>query len=112
VGHPPGGALLVLGGRAAQIACMRDIFILNEILAQDKIYILVGTLLGLNMKLALNFIKIYINLEKCVIHWLNFMSDPFICIYSCGGGVKFIKHLKGGAQDIEFGNFWHRLFTK
>jgi hypothetical protein len=27
-------------------------------------------------------------------------------------GVKFIKHLKEGTQDTEFGNFWHRLFTK
>jgi hypothetical protein len=47
---------------------MRDIFILNEIWGQDKIYILVGTLLGLNMKLTLfynlNFTKVYINLEK------------------------------------------------
>jgi hypothetical protein len=32
---------------------MRDMFILNEIWAQDKIYILVGTLIGLNMNLAL-----------------------------------------------------------
>jgi hypothetical protein len=38
---PPGEALLALGG--AWVVCMRDIFILNEIWVQDKIYILVGT---------------------------------------------------------------------
>jgi hypothetical protein len=35
VGCPP-------GGRGARIACMRDIFVLNKIWAQDKIYILVA----------------------------------------------------------------------
>jgi hypothetical protein len=29
-----------------QVVCMRDIFILNEIWAQHKIYVSVGTLLG------------------------------------------------------------------
>jgi hypothetical protein len=43
-----GGALLVLWWRATQIVYMKDTFILNEIWAQDKIYILVSTLLGLN----------------------------------------------------------------
>jgi hypothetical protein len=33
-----------------------------------------------------------------VIHWLNFMSNPFILIYSGGGGIKFMKHFKGGAS--------------
>jgi hypothetical protein len=49
---------------------MKDIFILNEIWVQDEIYIMVGTLLSLNMKTALfqilNFTKAYINLEKYV----------------------------------------------
>jgi hypothetical protein len=53
----------------ARVVCMRDIFILNE---HDKLYILVSTLLVSNMKLALfcnsNFTKVYINLEKYVIH--------------------------------------------
>jgi hypothetical protein len=35
-GVPPGG----------QVDCMRDIFIVNEIWVQGKIYILIGTLLG------------------------------------------------------------------
>jgi hypothetical protein len=35
----------------AQVVCMRAIFILNEIWTQDKIYILVGTLLGCNILL-------------------------------------------------------------
>jgi hypothetical protein len=51
---------------------MRDIFILNEIWVQDKIYILVGALLCSNIKIAvfykLNFTKVYISLEKCVVH--------------------------------------------
>jgi hypothetical protein len=38
------GALLVLWGGAS--FCTRNIFILNEIRAKDKIYISVGTLLG------------------------------------------------------------------
>jgi hypothetical protein len=35
----------------ARFVCMGDIFILNEIWAQDKIYILIGTLLGLTISL-------------------------------------------------------------
>jgi hypothetical protein len=44
--RPPlgGGALLVFGG--GRVVCMRDIFILNEIWTQEKVCILVGTLLG------------------------------------------------------------------
>jgi hypothetical protein len=61
---------------------MRDIFILNEIWVQDKIHILVGALLGSNIKIAvfykLNFTKVYISLEKYVVHWLNFMLNLFI----------------------------------
>jgi hypothetical protein len=34
------------GGGEAQVFCMRDMFILNEICAQDKICTLGGTLLG------------------------------------------------------------------
>jgi hypothetical protein len=41
---PPRGALLVLLG--ARVYCMSDIFILNEIWAQDKLYILMDILLG------------------------------------------------------------------
>jgi hypothetical protein len=37
----------------SRVVCMRDILILNDIWAQDKIYILIGTLLSRNMKLAL-----------------------------------------------------------
>jgi hypothetical protein len=43
-----GGTLLVvffLGG-GAQVVCMKGIFILNKMWAQDKIYILAGTLPG------------------------------------------------------------------
>jgi hypothetical protein len=41
---PPPGALLVLCEGASY--CVRDIFILKEIWAQNKIYNFVGTLLG------------------------------------------------------------------
>jgi hypothetical protein len=65
-GVPPvggGGAVGHLGW--ARVVCLRDIFILNEICTQNEIEILVLTLLGLNMKLALfcnlNFTKVYIN---------------------------------------------------
>jgi hypothetical protein len=64
------GALLVLWG--VRVVFMRDKFVLNEIWAQDKIYIFVGTFLSQNMKLALvsdlNFTIVYINLENYVIH--------------------------------------------
>jgi hypothetical protein len=45
--HPPrgGGDVGHLGG-GARVVGMRDIFTLNEIWTQDKIYILVGILLG------------------------------------------------------------------
>jgi hypothetical protein len=46
VGHAPlGGAVGPLGGKA-RVVCMRDIFILNKIWIQNKIYILVGTFLA------------------------------------------------------------------
>jgi hypothetical protein len=43
---PPGGGGRCWSSEGAQIVCLRDIFILNEMWAKDKIYILVGTLLG------------------------------------------------------------------
>jgi hypothetical protein len=42
--HPRRGVSGPLGG--GRVVCMRDIFILNEILAQHKTYPLVGTSLG------------------------------------------------------------------
>jgi hypothetical protein len=48
--RPLPGAMLVFWG--AQVICMRDIFILNEIWVQDKIYTSVGTLIGLNILLT------------------------------------------------------------
>jgi hypothetical protein len=45
VGHlPRRGVFGLLGG--AQVVCLRDILILNKIWAEDKIYILVCTLIG------------------------------------------------------------------
>jgi hypothetical protein len=44
VGRPT-GAVLALWGET-RVACMMIIFVLNEIWMQDKIYSLVGTLLG------------------------------------------------------------------
>jgi hypothetical protein len=51
MGRLPGGAIgrLVVGG--GRVDCIRDIFILNKIMAQHKIYILIGTLLGWNILL-------------------------------------------------------------
>jgi hypothetical protein len=40
----------------------------------------------------------YINLENYVIHCVNFVSMLFIWIYSGEGGVKFMKHFKGGSS--------------
>jgi hypothetical protein len=40
--HFPPGALLVIRWGRGTVVCMRDIFVSNEILAQDKIYILLG----------------------------------------------------------------------
>jgi hypothetical protein len=60
VERPPPGAMLVLWG--VRVLCMSHIFILNEIWAQGKIYILVSTLVALLYNL--NFSKVYINLEK------------------------------------------------
>jgi hypothetical protein len=63
--HPPAGG----GG-----TYMRNMFILNEIWAQDTMYILVGTFLSWNMKFALfcnlsiTKVHAYIKLEKYVIH--------------------------------------------
>jgi hypothetical protein len=42
---PLPGAVGPLGGGGGRVVCMRDVFILNEIWTQDKIRILVGTLL-------------------------------------------------------------------
>jgi hypothetical protein len=55
----------VWGGGGPGVLFMKDIFILN------KIYIMVGTLLSLNMKTALfqilNFTKAYINLLRSTV---------------------------------------------
>jgi hypothetical protein len=50
---PLGGVVGPVGG--ARVFCMRDIFILDEIWTQDKIYILAGTLLGLNILLTTQY---------------------------------------------------------
>jgi hypothetical protein len=73
---------------------MIDICLLNKIWGQDKIYILVGTLLGSNMMLALFHNFNFTKAEKYVIHQLNFMSSQFTRIYSVEGFVKFIKYFK------------------
>jgi hypothetical protein len=53
-------------------------FVFNEICVQHKLYILAGTLLGPNMKLALlydlTFTKVYVNLEKYVIS----SAEPYL----------------------------------
>jgi hypothetical protein len=63
--------LLAFGG-GGQNVYTRDILILNEIRAEDKIYTLLDTLLGWNMRLALfyklNFTKVCVNLEMYIIH--------------------------------------------
>jgi hypothetical protein len=46
----PGVPLLVVWGRG--VAYIADIFILNDIWAQGRVHILIGTLLGLNILLA------------------------------------------------------------
>jgi hypothetical protein len=71
-GAPPQGG---------QVVCTREIFILNEVCAQDNIYF--GRHFALLKYEAclfynLNFTKMCINLEKYVIRWLNFMSNLFI----------------------------------
>jgi hypothetical protein len=45
-----------------------------------------------------NLNEVYIYFENYVIHEMNSMSDLFIWIYSGGGGLKFMKHLKEGAR--------------
>jgi hypothetical protein len=96
---PPGGGGCRSCGVGGELFVWGTFLFFNEIWAQDKIYILVGTLLGWNMKLALLynlfFTNVYINLEKYVIHELNFMANLFIWIYSGGGDAKFMRHVKG-----------------
>jgi hypothetical protein len=67
---------------------MRDIFILNEIWVQGKIYSFISTLLGRNILLIASqrrwlrttssIFCHQLKLEKNVIHYLNFMSNMFI----------------------------------
>jgi hypothetical protein len=61
---PPWGAVGPVGG--ALVVCMKNIFILNEIWAQDKIYILIGTLLGSNILLTTQYR-----------YWLRTISSTF-----------------------------------
>jgi hypothetical protein len=58
------GALMVFCG--ARVVCMRDIFILNEIRTQDKLYILVGNWLGCRLVpvLAPNYKQHILSLAK------------------------------------------------
>jgi hypothetical protein len=105
---PPRCSVIHVGGRVVRLRT----FILNETCAQDKIHSLVDTLLGWNINLDLfynlNFTKVYINLEKYAIHWLNFMSNLFIWIYSGGRGreegVPAIKVW----EPVGYGNFDYR----
>jgi hypothetical protein len=55
------------------VVYMRDIFILNEICAQDKINISVGTSLGLNVNLALLYNLNFTKLRRICYSVLSFM---------------------------------------
>jgi hypothetical protein len=52
VGRAPPEVAVGPLGRGERVLCKSKIFILNETSVQDKIYSLVGTLLGLKMLLA------------------------------------------------------------
>jgi hypothetical protein len=104
-GPPPGGRCWSSGG--ARVVCMRDIFILNEIWAQHKTYILVGTFTYhlLLVPVLAAFYKQHIlspaRLRK-VCYPLPEIYVKSVCrIYSGGGGVKSMKYLKG-ARTIKF----------
>jgi hypothetical protein len=102
----------VRGAAVIPLGDSRVIFILNEIWAQNKIYILVDALFGWNILLITEYRYFLRNisrtfcrllkLEKYVTSYLNFMSNLFISIYSGGGCVKFMKYFKAGvgAQAI------------
>jgi hypothetical protein len=44
-----------------------------------------------------------LNFENYVIHYMKFMSNLFIWIYSGGGGVNSMKRLKGGPSYKSLG---------
>jgi hypothetical protein len=58
------------------LACMRDIFILNEIRTQDKIYILVGTSLNLNILLIISLPVLALNYKQ---HNLSLANVIKVC---------------------------------
>jgi hypothetical protein len=43
----------------------------------------------------------YINLEKYVIHWLNFMSNLLFELFGWRGGMKIMKHFGGGGANCK-----------
>jgi hypothetical protein len=63
-------------GGGAQVVCMRVIFILNEIWAQCKIYILAGTLLGWNI-LLISYHLLLVLVSGCEI-----LSSTFFAVWS------------------------------
>jgi hypothetical protein len=60
----------------------------------------------------LNFteVKADINFEKHVIHYLNFVLNLLIWIYSCGGECKFHETLKGRKLQMSGNLSIHSLF--
>jgi hypothetical protein len=110
LGAPPprGGAVSHL--RGSQVVCTRNIFIFNAVWKQNKMYILVGTLLSWNnllitclvTVLASNTLCRQLKWEKCVILYLNFMSYLIIWIDSGGEGRDVHETYWGGGQCIKY----------
>jgi hypothetical protein len=80
--------------RGGRVVCKKGIFILNEIWVLDKIHILVCPCLVETFYSSLSnrhWLRMYQHIlspavvRKLVNHWVNFVSNLFILIYSGGG---------------------------
>jgi hypothetical protein len=99
------------------VSCLYDKHIyFEQIWAQDKIYILTGTLLGLNMNLALfcnlNFIKVYINYESMLFISLALCQIYLLEFIQLEGGMKIMKHFKGAAPATKVCEPLVRVYSK
>jgi hypothetical protein len=102
-------------GVGGGVVCVRNIFILNDIWAQDKIYILVGTLLGWNIFLHLvpvlapNYKQQILSQAKvrrvCYSLAELYVKSVYLII-SCRGGRELHETFKGRAVKVWEPRLW------
>jgi hypothetical protein len=101
-----GGASWLYEGHLYFERNMRAIFFWLGTLLGWFVYLSLSTITGSKLSCKQHILS-RLKLEKYVIHYLNFISNLFIWIYSCG--VKFMKHFKG-AHAVKVGKPLNKIY--